>query len=393
VNIELEDVSSGVDPERLARTTLELVEIPSYPGNETGIAVRYAELLTDAGAEAQLETSVPGSASVVGRVGPETGRCLQLSGHLDTVPLDHEPPRISGDLLYGRGACDMKAGLAAIVETTRLLAPLLDQLGGQLLVTAYGLHEGAGQAPMHAPLRGLLAAGYRGDAAIVCEGPRRMLPVMGKGSLIFRVEISRPADIPDHELSAGDAPHPILAAQQWINLTRERVRSSKHRHPVLGQETLFLGSIHGGDLYNTVPQTVTIEGTRRYPPPRVFDEVASELDDIGCEVTAEFGVQVRSNYERSGQPFALSETEPILESVRHAHTKVTGGPLRFGHQLFSSDLNHFVCDAGISTAAYGVDPGPAHGTPEFVSLLELAQVSRVLTLAAILFFRPPATAS
>jgi acetylornithine deacetylase/succinyl-diaminopimelate desuccinylase-like protein len=382
---DLSALGLSVDLDRLAALTLRLVGVRSYPGEEAAIASEYAGMLAEAGADVRIETSVSGSPSVVARIGPTDSRCLQLSGHLDTVPLAHELPYISGDLLYGRGACDMKAGLAAIVETTRLLAPILDDLGGQILVTAYGLHEGAGAAPMHTPLRNLLAAGHKGDTAIVCEGPLGMLPVAGKGSLVFRVEIARPTGLPDHELRARDTPNPILAAQAWITLADRVVSESKVVDPVLGGETLFIGSIHGGALYNTVPEHVTLEGTRRYPPPRSFDDVAASLDEIGLAVEEEFGVRITSRYERSGQPFELSHDEPILSCLRHAHETVTGAPLPLGHQLFSSDLNHFVCDGGIPTAAYGVDPERGHATPEFVSLSELLSVTRVLVLTAASF--------
>jgi acetylornithine deacetylase/succinyl-diaminopimelate desuccinylase-like protein len=384
---DLGNLSSLVDGARLAALTLRLVKIRSYPGEETPIAADYAQLLTNASADAELVTTVPGSPSVVARAGASSGPCLQLSGHLDTAPLPHEPPTISGDLLYGRGACDMKAGLAAIVETTRVLSPVLHDLGGQLLVTAYGLHEGAGLAPMHAPLGDLLAAGYKGDAAIVCEGPRQMLPIVGKGSLIFRVDITRPAGVPDHELRAIGSPNPILATLRWIDLAHKAVASSKLHHAVLGDETLFVGSIHGGALYNTVPENVIIEGTRRYPPPRSFDEVVTELDEVSAAVENEFGVRVSTDFERSGQPFSLSEDESILVSLRRAHKAVLGEQLPFGYQIFASDINHFVCDGRIPTAAYGVDPERGHATPEFISLSELLLVTRVLVLAATLFFQ------
>src|SRR5262245_42874356 len=130
----------GLDERRLAELALRLVEIPSYPGEEESIAGEYAEMLREAGARVELDRSVAGSPSVVARAGRGRRR-LQLAGHLDTVPILHDTPEIVDGILYGRGACDMKAGLAAIVETVRVLAPALDDLEAELLVTAYGLHE------------------------------------------------------------------------------------------------------------------------------------------------------------------------------------------------------------------------------------------------------------
>jgi succinyl-diaminopimelate desuccinylase len=376
-------LASAVDAERLAELTMRLVRVRSYPGEESAVADAYAQMLADAGARVELDTSAAGSPSVIGRVGRPGTRCLQLTGHLDTVPIAHDPPHVEGDVLYGRGACDMKAGLAAIAETVRALAPAVDALDGQLLVTAYGLHEGAGSVPMHAPLRGLLARGVHGDAAIVCEGPRGMLPLSGKGSLIFRIEVTRPATDVDHELRVGDAPNPIVAAQLLCELVGARVAASSLDHPLLGRETFFLGAISGGELYNTLARSVTIHGTRRYPPPRRFEEVVAELDEARAAVEGELGVSIDITCERSGQPFEVARDAAIVMAVQAAHEDIAGSALPAGHQLFASDVNHVASEAGIPVAAFGVDPGPGHSTPEHVSLRELDATARIYVDAAV----------
>jgi acetylornithine deacetylase/succinyl-diaminopimelate desuccinylase-like protein len=150
---------------------------------------------------------------------------------------------------------------------------------------------------------------------------------------------------------------------------------------------VFVGAIHGGDLYNRVPIRVSVEGTRRYPPPRRWEDVVSELDKICRAVEAEFAVRIEGIYEQSGQPFEIPGDAAIIGTVRDAHRDVVGTMLPLGHQLFTSDLNHFAADAGIPAAAYGVDPGRGHSTPEFVSLHELLQTTQVFLRAAVGFFR------
>lgn len=380
-------LGAQVDSNRLSTNTLKLAQIRSYPGEEEDIAAAYAQLLEEAGARVELERTIPGSPSVIARVGHPDAVCLQLGGHLDTVPLDHEPPIIQAGRIYGRGTCDMKAGLAAALEVVRLLAPHLDDLRAQILVTAYGLHEGSGAAPMHTPLRSLLAAGYRGDAAIVCEGPRQSLPVAGKGSLIYSLAFVRAGTGADHELRAGDAPNPILAAHRWINLVSQRTNQSELRHPTLGGDTFFVGSIHGGELYNTVPKRVEIQGVRRYPPPRDVDDVRAELDAMSDQVANEFDVIIDRDYQPSGQPFEFSPRQPIVLAMAEAHRKVLGLELPLGSQWFASDLNHFVADAAIPTAAYGVDPSRGHSTPEYVSISQLTETTRIYVLTAVSFFQ------
>jgi acetylornithine deacetylase/succinyl-diaminopimelate desuccinylase-like protein len=378
-----------VDPDRLADATMRLVRIPSPPGEESAVAEAYAQLLASAGARVELDARAAGSPSVIARIGREGSRCLQLAGHLDTVPIPHDAPRIVGDRLYGRGACDMKAGLAAIAETVRVLAAVVDDLDGSLLVTAYGLHEGAGSVPMHAPLRDLLARGVHGDAAIVCEGPHGMLPLSGKGSLIFRIDVTRPETAVDHELRVGGTPNPIIAAQRLCEIVGAHVEQSPLEHPVLGGETFFVGAISGGELYNTLARTVTLHGTRRYPPPRTFEEVAAELDEARATVERELGVTIAVTCERSGQPFEVAPDAAIVEAVQAAHRAVTGHALAAGHQLFASDVNHFASEAGIPVAAFGVDEDSGHSTPEHVSLSELEATARVYVDAAARYLGLP----
>jgi acetylornithine deacetylase/succinyl-diaminopimelate desuccinylase-like protein len=281
----------------------------------------------------------------------------------------------------------MKGSLAAIAETVRVLVPVLDELGGELLVTAYGLHEGDGRAPMHAPLRGLLDRGCYGDGVIVAEGPRECVPVAGKGSLIFHLDIVRSDRNADHELRSTGA-NPIMAAHHLIATLTEQVARSPLEHPQLGRETFFVGAIHGGDLYNRVPVRVSVAGTRRYPPPRRWDHVVAEFEEVCRSVERRFDVEIDARFERSGQPFELSAQAPIIRALRKAHEHVVGAQLPLGNQLFSSDVNHFA-DAGIPAAAYGVDPARGHSTPEFVSLRELLLTSRVFLRASIEFLRAP----
>jgi succinyl-diaminopimelate desuccinylase len=369
-----------VDGERVIALARALVELRSHPGEERAVAERLAAALREAGADVTLDEDVAGSPSVVAHAGGAAGPCLQLAGHLDTVPVPHPAPSVSGGRLFGRGACDMKAGLAAMVEVVRVLTPELGRLGGRLLATAYGLHEGPGAAPMHAPVRRLLARGCHGDAVIVCEGPRAELPVCGAGSLIYRIEFTRPRTGPDHELRCAD-PNPIDAALDFVARLKAAVAASSLRHPVLGPESVFVGALHGGDLYNRVPLSVVIEGTRRYPPPRCWDEVVAEFEDAAAAVEAAHEVTVTLTLERSGQPFEVDPATPLVGALRDAHRAVEGAELALGFQRFTSDLNHFAA-AGLPAVAYGVDESSGHSTPESVDLDELVRTTRVFVRTA-----------
>ena len=231
----------------------------------------------------------------------ERRAAVQLAGHMDTIPSPHSAPRVRDGRIYGRGACDMKSGLAVIAEVVRVLSPVLRESDAGLLVTAYGLHEGPGSAPMHAPLRDLIRRGIVGRAVIVCEGPRESVPIAGKGSLVFKIRISRPGVVEHEILHEGDVPNPLMAAHEFLSLLEAASLKWTARDDLVGGETYFVGAVHGGDLYNRIPVEATIEGTRRYPGSRTFAGVTEELAAIAREVRRRHGVRVEAEL-RPGRP-------------------------------------------------------------------------------------------
>src|SRR5262249_52712594 len=107
----------------LAERTLELVRVQSPTGDTAAAAELYAGWLRDAGMDVELERDAfPATPTVVGRLfGSRPGPRVVLNGHLDTVPIPHDPPRIDGDRIYGRGAADMKGALVAALAAAERL--------------------------------------------------------------------------------------------------------------------------------------------------------------------------------------------------------------------------------------------------------------------------------
>ena len=178
-----DELEARLDEGRLLARALKLVEIPSFSGHEAPIADAYATMLADAGLDVAVDRAFPESPSVIARsaVVGAAGPLLQLAGHLDTVPVPDETPRIADGRLFGRGAADMKAALAAFVEVCLALRDAGGPRRGGLLVTAYGQHEASETGQLHEPLRDLLRRGIHGDVAIVGDGPNRTLPAHRQG--------------------------------------------------------------------------------------------------------------------------------------------------------------------------------------------------------------------
>ena len=134
-----------VDAGRLRDLTLELVEVESPTGDTAEVARLYAERLEQIGLDVEVLDSVfPKTPIVIGRLrGDRPGPTVVLNGHLDVVPIPHDPPRVEGDLIYGRGSADMKGACACAAEAARVLSES-GSFAGELVIVAIGLHEAPG---------------------------------------------------------------------------------------------------------------------------------------------------------------------------------------------------------------------------------------------------------
>lgn len=163
-----EAILDKVDGRRLADVLWSLVQLPSPTGRERRAAMAFAEMLAAAGAVVVLDEGIPESPNVIGRLrGLQPGPTFQLAGHLDHIDVAHQPPERDGESICGRGAADMKGGLASIIEAVRVLAEGGSDFPGEVLVTAWGLHE----APTgdSSGLLNLIRRRVVGDAALVAE--------------------------------------------------------------------------------------------------------------------------------------------------------------------------------------------------------------------------------
>jgi acetylornithine deacetylase len=373
-------LSAQIRPDRLMQRTLELVSIPSPPGKERAAAMKFGRCLADAGLVVDLDEEFPESPSVIARSAQRDGPILQLAGHLDTISSAHPPPFAADGAVMGRGACDMKGGLAVIAEVAQILTESGTSLGGSLLVTAYGQHEeSAPGRSLHAPLLGLLRRGIKGTACIIPEGPHDELPIAGRGLVIFQIIFARDGAAVHEVLGeAVPPPNPLMASHRFIELLEEASRAWKHDHPLAGSESFFIGSIQGGDYYNRIPPIAQVRGTRRYPPGVAFCDVRDELTKLAHRAAKEIGCTANVVIEKSGQPFSLDPEDLLVAAIRNSYRLQTRGELPLRGMRFSADASQFINVGAITALYHGTNSSTAHSDHESVTVIDLVRCAKVI---------------
>jgi acetylornithine deacetylase len=325
-----------------------------------------AAWLERAGLEVELEEVAPGRFNAVGIArGRGGGRSLMLNAHMDTVGVGgmerpHEP-HVEDRRLYGRGAYDMKASLAA----SMLVGAEVVKRGlrGDVLVTAVCDEEVASIGTAR------VAERYGADAAIVTEPTEERLALAHKGFVGWEIEV------------AGRAAHgsrPDLGIDAIARMGHVLVRLEEHdrglraqpTHALLGSGSLHASVIEGGQEFSSYPERCLLQGERRTVPGETRAQVEGELRGLLGNIDGETRVVV------AREPFQADAEEAIVELVvRHAaDPEIVGVP-------FWAD-SALLADAGIPTVVFGPKGEGAHAVVEWVDLTSAEKCAEVYLAVA-----------
>jgi acetylornithine deacetylase/succinyl-diaminopimelate desuccinylase-like protein len=381
---QIERVRQAVNRRRLIDTAVQLVAVPSRTGEAGAAADRLADILRGDGFPVERPVAGhPAAPAVVVRLQTDKpGPTLQFDGHLDTVHLPFVPPQLEGDRLTGSGSCDMKAGVAAAVEALRVLQESGELRRGSVLFTAHDLHEapwGFGEQ-----LDALIADGYVGDSVLIPEPLRNRLPVVGRGAATWKVSIRR-TGAPVHEvMRPAEEPSVIAAGAELVARLNALEREISHRFdPVAGSESVFVGQMHSGEIYNQYPQECWLEGTRRWLPDNDRASVERKFRAVLDGLRDQTGTDVRCDFRFIRDAFFLDEKSPLVTAFQRAHRAISGQPLEMGPKPFVDDGNCFWGRARIPAITHGPTAGGQHTLHEWVSLDDLERVAAVYTLVAL----------
>lgn len=355
--------------------------VPGAPG-EGAVAHVLADILESWGLRVERQEALPGRPNVIAYAGHKRSgaRSLLFNGHLDVVAVDgmtHSPfgAEERDGRLYGRGASDMKAGVAAMCAAAQRAMSL--GLVGELVVTAVVDEEFKS-----AGTRAVIDSGLRADAAIVTEPTGlAMMPAHRGFTWVIVTVRGRAAHGSRYDLGIDAILHAahIMTAVDEFQQRELTVRT----HPLLGHASLHAGTIAGGSGWSTYPELCRLEIERRTLPGETAEQVLGEIAGV-CELVRQRVPALDFTVEHvfSQLPSDVATDAPICRALatalraRGEHVRVSGMSAWTDAALLNA--------AAIPAICFG--PGDmtlAHANTEWVDLAEVDRACEVLTQLAL----------
>jgi len=326
------------------------------------------------GLDVELQQVEAGRPNVIGVLeGRTPGRSLMFCGHTDTVGVegmtDPWRPRQRNGRLYGRGAQDMKGGLAAMIDAARMLAD--DGFASGRLIVAAVIDEEFASLGADALVRRWTA-----DAAVVTEPTDLAIGVGHKGFAWLEIETrgraahgSRPADGRDAIFRMGR----VLAELERL----DRELQSRAAHPLMGTASLHASIIEGGHEMSSYPDRCLLRMERRTVGGEragaALEEVRHILERLH-RTDREFDAEARAGLSRSSYEIAADHALPAALETAAAAADVTA---RFSGLSFWTDAA-ILGGAGIPSVLFGPGGAGLHRTEEYVNVADVLACRNVL---------------
>lgn len=375
---QLHETALAGDPVAIARL---LVSTPSVnpvlaPGGagEAAIAEVTAELLRAWGLEPEVVEVGPGRPNVLARLDGE-GPTLLLNGHLDTVGVDGMTVDPFGAVvqdgrLIGRGACDMKGGVAALMAATARLAAGGPRPNVLVALTADEEHASLGMAAV-------AGSDLGADLAVVCEPTSLNVMPAHKGFVWLRATFrGRAAHGSRPDVGVDAIRHAALYVAALDELTR--ALAAKAPHPLLGSGSLHAGTIHGGSAESVYPELCTLLLERRTLPGESAAHAVRELEEVlerlrGREPSLDATLETTLARPGTEVPEASALVQGLLAAAgAHGRRGSVRGMTAWVDAAF---LN----EAGVPAVCYG--PGSieqAHTKDEWIEVEQIRACADVL---------------
>jgi succinyl-diaminopimelate desuccinylase len=295
-------------------------------------------------------------------VGADKGPTVVLHGHLDVVPAEPEQfePRLDGDRLYGRGAYDMKGGLAAMMCAARDLATQDKVKVHFVMCCDEESEEDENRGSDYIAKQ----MGYLGDFAITGEPTDLLIGVQAKGVLLLRIDVRGRAA---HGSTPWLGDNAVLKAMDVFR-NIQSLPFARESSEMFDRPSINLGRVVGGDVPNKVPDHCVIDVDIRFLPGQDADAILHEVEGIA-------DTKVDIIFRRD--PVVVSRTNPFVSML--AEVAGDGSPaerISVGRDG-ASDITAWL-DSGVPGVEFGPEGAGHHGPEEWVSVPSLVRYRQAL---------------
>lgn len=369
-------MSANDERHRVTRLLERLIAVNTSnpPGNEAALAQLLAGELAASGLEVSLTDLGSGRANLAARLRGKSERPAMLwLGHLDTVPVGVEAwqsdpftATIKGGRLFGRGASDMKSGLAAMSVAAMCLASSGERLEQDLILYFTADEEAGGLG-----VRRLLQEPWLKNVGriVVGEPTNLNIGVCEKGALWLEFTTTgRTAHGSSPELG-----HNAIRSMQLLMNELSRLELGGAAHPLLGRNTLSFGTIAGGVKVNLVPDQCRLTVDIRLTPESDYRELLERVELALRRLSdAEAGFRARFRIINYYPAVQTPTDAPVVQAALAVGSQVLGRTPALVGVTYFTDAALIVSETGLPAVILGPgDPAEAHGPDESLSLSSL----------------------
>ncbi len=375
-------MSKNIDIDELLQLLQKLITIDSVnpslvdSGNgEYDIALYTGKYMSEMGLEVFYQSIEKNRSNVIGILkGTGKGKSLMLNGHTDTVGIGgmKKPfnPHLTDGRVHGRGALDMKGGLASILMAVRSIIQSNIELRGDLIV-AFVIDEEYESIGTEALLKE-----YTADAAIVTEPTNMQIAISHKGFAWIKIEVFGKAA---HGSLINEGVDAIVKAGKVLLELENLQQELNHKnHPLLGSPSVHASLITGGSELSTYPDYCKIEVERRTIPGEDRETVETEMKEIIERIKTrddQFKARFEVFFDRS--PLEVPIDVDIVKSLQKATDKESKGSSDLVGITYWTDAA-LLTDAGIPTVLIGPKGEGLHAAVEYVEFNSVITLTKML---------------
>lgn len=382
-----EGLLSKLDDSYALRRLEEMIAINSVVGQEGELAEYLRGELEALGLRCEVEEVEPGRPNVYARLeGEGPGKRLNFNGHTDTIPVvegwetDPFAPVVKDGRLYGLGACDMKGGIACILDMMRAFVESLYPFNGELSFSGVIDEEAYGEGA-----KAMLKTDYGKVDAIVLAEPypgdeTKPIPLGITGKILYDIHVKGRAAHgfrPQLGINAIEEAGEILA-----NLDKLEFKE----HPDFGKGNYSTLKIEGGyEIYSVVvPARCRFEVNRLLVPGETVETAIEDMERLIGTLELESDVEVRTKPPRY-EAYVMEKDEDIIRVFDSVYKEVMDVEPHYEYAYGITDANIFAGEGKIPCLHLGPQRGGAHQKNEYVLLDWLPPVSKMYALIAARF--------